>query len=121
MENTIVWFELPVLDLDRAVKFYSEVMKVEFHLVEDEKSKMAFFPFELESASGALVLSDGYIPSNSGAVIYLNGGADLSDPLGRVEAAGGKVTLPKMSIGENGYIAHFEDTEGNRVGLHSVS
>jgi len=121
MENIVVWFEIPVLELDRAVKFYTDVMKVEFHLVEDEKSKMAFFPFDQGTASGALVLSDGYVPSNSGAVIYLNGGADLSEALGRVEAAGGKVTLPKMSIGENGYIAHFKDTEGNRVAFHSMS
>ncbi len=121
MENTVVWFEIPVIDLDRAVKFYTDLMEVEFHLVEDEKSKMAFFPFEEGAASGALVLSEGYVPSNSGAVIYLNGGADLSEPLGRVEVSGGKVTLPKMSIGENGYIAHFEDTEGNRVALHSMS
>ena len=45
MVNTVVWFEIPVIDLDRAVKFYTDVMEVEFHFVEDEKSKMAFFPF----------------------------------------------------------------------------
>ncbi len=121
MENIVVWFEIPVIDFDRAMKFYSVVMGVEFHIQKDEKSNMAFFPFEQGAASGALVLSEGYVPSNSGAVIYLNGGADLSEPLGRVEAAGGKVTLPKMSIGENGNIAHFEDTEGNRVAFHSMS
>ena len=106
MENIIVWFEIPVSILDRAVKFYTDVMGVEFHQLEDEKSKMAFFPFEQGAASGALVLSEGYVPS---------------EPPGRVEAAGGKVTLPKKSIGENGNIAHFEDTEGNRVAFHSMS
>lgn len=121
MENTVVWFEIPVIDLERAMKFYTDVMGVEFQLEEGENSKMAFFPFEPGEASGALVLSDGYVPSNSGAIIYLNGGTDLSEPLGRVEAAGGKITLPKRSIGENGNIAHFEDTEGNRVAFHSMS
>ena len=120
MENTVVWFEIPVIDLDRAMKFYSEVMNVEFELMEHEQSKMAFFPFEPGAASGGLMLSEGYVPNNTGSLIYLNGGADLSEPLGRVEAAGGKVTLPKMSIGEDGNIAHFEDSEGNRVGLHST-
>ena len=120
MENTVVWFELPVTDLERAMKFYSEVMGVEFDIQEDERSKMAFFPFDQESVSGSLVLSDGYVPSNTGPVIYLNGGADLSEQLGRVEAAGGKVTIPKMSIGEHGFFAHFEDTEGNRVAFHSL-
>ena len=121
MENKVVWFELPVTDLERAMKFYTEVMGIEFDIQEDEQSRMAFFPFEPGEASGALVLSDGYVPSNTGPVIYLNGGTDLSEQLGRVEAAGGKVTLPKMSIGENGNIAHFEDTEGNRVAFHSMS
>ena len=120
MENTVVWFEIPVNDLDRAMKFYSDVMGIEFHEQADENSKMAFFPFGQGAASGALVLSYGYVPSNSGAVIYLNGGADLDEPLGRVEAAGGKITISKMSIGENGFFAHFEDTEGNRVALHSM-
>ena len=106
MENIVIWFEIPVSVLDRAVKFYTDVMEVEFHQFEDEKSKMAFFPFEQGAASGALVLSEGYVPS---------------EPPGRVEAAGGKVTLPKKSIGENGFFAHFEDTEGNRVAFHSMS
>ena len=121
MENTVVWFELPVKDLERAMKFYSEVIGIEFDVQEDEQSKMAFFPFEPGAASGALVISEGYIPSNTGPVIYLNGGENLSEPLSRVEPAGGKVTIPKMSIGENGFFAHFEDTEGNRVAFHSMS
>lgn len=120
MENTVVWFEIPVIDLDRAMKFYTDVLGVEFHLEEDENSKMAFFPFEEGAAGGALVLSDGYVPSKTGAVIYLNGGADLSKQLARVESAGGKITVPKTSIGENGFFAHFEDTEGNRVAFHSM-
>ena len=120
MENTVVWFEIPVIDLDRSMKFYSYVMGVEFHMQEDENSKMAFFPGEEGTAGGALVLSEGYVPTNTGTVIYLNGGADLSEQLGRVESAGGKITIPKMSIGENGFFAHFEDTEGNRVALHSM-
>jgi predicted enzyme related to lactoylglutathione lyase len=53
-------------------------------------------------------------------MVYLSGGEDLSAPLGRVEAAGGKVVMPKTSIGEHGFCAMFLDTEGNRVGLHSM-
>jgi len=53
-------------------------------------------------------------------MVYLNGGDDLDVPLGRVEKAGGKILLSKTSIGENGFIAHFTDTEGNKVSLHSM-
>ena len=62
----------------------------------------------------------GYEPSSSGALIYLNGGEDLSIPLSRVEAAGGKIIRPKTAIGANGFMAQFTDTEGNRIAFHSM-
>jgi predicted enzyme related to lactoylglutathione lyase len=68
-----------------------------------------------------IVQGDGYTPSTEGTVVYLNGGEDLALPLGKVEAAGGKVLSPKQGIGENGFMAFFQDTEGNKVGLHSMS
>ena len=46
---------------------------------------------------------------------------DLSVALSKVEMAGGKIVLPKTSIGHNGFMAHIVDTEGNKVGLHSMS
>jgi predicted enzyme related to lactoylglutathione lyase len=53
-------------------------------------------------------------------VLYLNANPDLSPVLGRIPAAGGKVLLPKTQITpEIGYKAVFEDTEGNRLALHS--
>jgi hypothetical protein len=69
---------------------------------------------------GRLFRGESCTPSHKGTVVYLNGGEDLAVPLGRVEAAGGKVLIPKRRIGENGLVAFFEDTEGNRVGLHSM-
>jgi predicted enzyme related to lactoylglutathione lyase len=68
---------------------------------------------------GGLVQGDGYVPTAQGINVYLNGGDDLNSVLRKVEAAGGKVVLPKTSIGENGFMAFFLDTEGNKVGLHS--
>ncbi len=43
----------------------------------------------------------------------------VEEVLRRVEKAGGKIALPRTSIGEMGYIAMVADTEGNVVGLHS--
>jgi predicted enzyme related to lactoylglutathione lyase len=63
----------------------------------------------------------GYAPAADGAVVYISAGEDLSVPLSRVEAAGGKVALPKMFLSEEvGYFAHFIDSEGNRVGMYSL-
>ena len=69
---------------------------------------------------GALMQSEGSNPSMDGTVVYLSGGDDLSTPLSKVEAAGGKIIMPKTSIGNNGFMAHFSDTEGNHIALHSM-
>lgn len=119
MNNFIVWFDIPVKDLKRAMKFYSKVMAVELQPV-DGPSKMAFFPFAPGVASGALVETKENTPSEKGTLIYLNGGEDLSVPLKRVEVAGGKIIQNKTSIGDHGFIAAFKDTEGNKIALHSI-
>ena len=69
---------------------------------------------------GGIVQGEGYMPSAEGSMVYLNGGEDLDVPLGKVEGAGGKILVPKTDIGENGFFAYFVDTEGNKVGLHSM-
>jgi predicted enzyme related to lactoylglutathione lyase len=69
---------------------------------------------------GALIQHEMHVPSEKGTLVYLDGGADLSVALGKVAAAGGQVVKPKTSIGEHGYCAMFVDSEGNRVGLHSM-
>ena len=70
--------------------------------------------------SGAIVQMKEMKPSADGSTVYLNGGEDLNIALNRVVDAGGQVIMPKMEIGENGFIAQFIDTEGNRVALHSM-
>ena len=64
---------------------------------------------------------EGSNPSTSGVTIYLNGGEDLSAPLARAEKAGANIIIPKTNIGENGFMAQFIDTEGNRIALHSMN
>ena len=120
MKNMVVWFDIPVKNLKRAVEFYRTVLDVELQTME-QPVPMAMFPFGPGVASGALVESREISPSKQGTAVYLNGGKDLSGPLGRVEAAGGKILQKKTAIGEHGFIAYFEDTEGNRVGLHSMN
>ena len=119
MNNLVVWFDIPVKNLDRAMKFYSTVMSVELKSMEIGPNKQANFPFVPGVASGALKESKGNEPSATGLMVYLNGGEDLSIPLERVEAAGGTIFKSKTRLGENGFMAIFKDTEGNHVALHS--
>ncbi len=121
MIHAINWFEIPASDFNRARKFYETVLDVVMQ-IPFEGMKYAMFPVDIEKGAigGGLVEEQGYEPSSKGSLIYLNGGEDLSVPLSRVEAAGGKIILPKTSIGGNGFMGHFIDTEGNKVAFHSM-
>ena len=121
MANAINWFELPANNFERAVKFYGKVIGSDLQPMDFPGMKMAFFPATDNGVGGAVTQGNGSDPNQNGSLIYLNGGEDLDTPLSRVEAAGGKVIQPKTDIGENGFIAMFIDSEGNKVGLHSMN
>ena len=121
MSNAISWFELPTTNFQRAMKFYGELLDAELQLIEMDGLQMGFFPAPDGGVGGAITHGDGNKPSAEGSLVYLNGGEDLSNILGRVEKAGGQIVMPKTSIGENGFFATFMDSEGNRVALHSMS
>lgn len=115
-----VWFEIPVIEMERAKKFYETIFGFEMATENMQGSLMAFFPMEGYSNSGALVKYEGAEPGDKGVLTYLYGGEDLSGVLDKVEAGGGKVIVPKTLVTEEiGYIGIFIDTEGNKVGLWS--
>lgn len=123
MSNVINWFEIPAKNFDRACSFYEKVLDGTVQVMDNSENpmQMGFLPGTGPgTVGGAIVKGEGYEPSNTGSVVYLNGGDDLSTPLNRVEKAGGQVLMPKTAIGENGFVAHIMDTEGNRVALHSM-
>jgi len=122
MKNAINWFEIPVKNFDKAKAFYETILGSEFFVMEAMGMKSAFFPADMVNGGigGCIIQGEGYEPSASGSLIYLNGGEDLSISLTKVQEAGGQVVLPKTAIGENGFMAHFIDIEGNKVGLHSM-
>ena len=119
--NPVNWFEIPVNDLERAKSFYEAVFNYEMKITEMDKFRMAWFPSSMEGfgASGTLFQGESYVPSHEGTMVYF-AVDDIEATLNRVKEHGGKVLNPKMSIGEYGFVGHFEDCEGNRVALHSV-
>jgi len=119
--NASNWFEIPVADMERAIKFYSTVLGAE--LRKDEPGpgvKMAVLPSE-DGVGGALVQGEGYVPSAQGTLVYLNGGDDCGAILSRVQSAGGTLLQPKTSLGRHGFFGAFLDTEGNKVAVHSMA
>jgi predicted enzyme related to lactoylglutathione lyase len=117
--NPVVYFEIPVLDLDRACDFYSNVFETKLTQEVVDGYQMAFFETSGDSfgASGALVVGDVYVPSHQGCFLYF-GVESIDETIARAEELGGSVLYPKKSNGDLGSVAEIQDSEGNRIALH---
>ena len=125
MQHRISWFEIPTTDLDRATRFYEAVFQCTLVPMDFPNIRMRMFPVDnpQEGVSGALVDSgEFHLPSAThGPLVYLNANPDVQPFLDRVEAAGGKVLVPKTHISDDiGHMGVFLDSEGNRIALHSI-
>ena len=120
--NPVHWFEIPVNDILRAKDFYEYVFECKLELQEMKMMRMASFPMadEAKGAGGSLVQAKGYEPHHSGTTVYFSV-EDIDYVLRRVQDKSGMVIIPKTSIGKYGFIAHFEDSEGNQIALHSIT
>ena len=120
MKNAINWFEIPALNFTRATAFYQTVLGVTLQHHNMGGADMGFFPADHDGIGGAIVCGNDMQPASGGVLVYLNANPDLAAALGRVEAAGGSIVVPKTQISpEFGFFAIVADTEGNAVGLHS--
>ncbi len=122
--NVVGWFEIPVRNMDRAVKFYETLFDFKLQRQKMGEFDMAWFPWLQTGVGspGSLVHSpEHYTPSDKGTLVYFTAfSGDLNNELGRVERAGGKVLRTKTLITKDiGYMALVLDTEGNRIALHS--
>ena len=121
------WFEIPVTDMDRAVKFYTKVFNIEIAVQQFGPTAMGWFPFpedkNAKGAGGSLIHNpEHYKPSQDGALVYFTSrSGDINDELSRVVTAGGRILKAKTQISEDhGFMALIIDTEGNRIALHSL-
>ena len=124
MNNPIGWVEIPVTDLDRAETFYREYFGWELTRQEERYGvTMSWFPMDMESYGSAatLIMGEGYTPSHEGPLVY------FTAPEGTVEAAlkkaetmGITILRETVDIGDHGFFAVIEDSEGNRIAIHSM-
>lgn len=119
--NPVVHFEIPVTDMDRAIRFYEAVFGYKLTREQIDGYEMAFFPRagDQPGASGALARGDVYVPAKTGPIIYFDVD-DIDAALDRATKAGASILYPKKDIGEAGYVAEIEDSEGNRIALSSI-
>lgn len=125
--NAVCWFEIYVNDIQRAKGFYEAVLKQELTRL-DNPDVMTDFPQpemwalpmnDAPGASGAICKMEGVEAGGNSTLVYFSS-EDCAIEQARVEGAGGKLVVPKMSIGEYGFIAIAQDTEGNTIGFHST-
>ena len=123
--NPVGWFEIYVQDMDRAKAFYQSVFQVELDPLPspDPDLEMWVFPGmgceNQPGCSGALCKMKDKDSGNGGTIVYFSC-EDCGTTGARAPEYGGKVHLPKMSIGDYGFISLIYDTEGNMIGLHSM-
>lgn len=118
MQNPVRYFEIPVVDMERAIAFYTAVFGFTFERVEIDGNDMALFP-EFEGASGitgALAKGESYVPTKQGVRLYFGIGS-IDEALVKVAVAGGSVLYPKTEVGDQNWVAEFEDSEGNCIAL----
>lgn len=120
--SAISWFQVPATDFSRAVKFYSTVLQKPLREEAMLGERMAIFPYDQSGVGGAVTQAEYLQPSLDGNNVFLLVEDELDTALERVESAGGHVMTPKTKLGEDmGHFAVICDTEGNRIGLHSLA
>ena len=123
MNNPVGWFEIPVLDIERAKSFYESVLDIEMQRFDLGVLKMCWFPSNVKThgSSGALVQHEvHYQPKNDGGVIIYLGCDDVSVSLKKAEELNGQTIQEKTQISpEHGFMGLMIDCEGNKIALHS--
>ncbi|HXG53210.1 MAG TPA: VOC family protein [candidate division Zixibacteria bacterium] len=119
MASPIVWCDIPVVDLERAIRFYSAVLGAKVEKRELGGAVLGVLPHRDGETGGCLLAGGAHAPSAHGPTVYLNANGRLDDAIAAVEPNGGKVLEPKRSIGPFGFRAIVLDSEGNRLALHS--
>jgi predicted enzyme related to lactoylglutathione lyase len=119
LENQIVWVDIPVLDLTRAIKFYSAILGAEVRVENFQGQQFGLLPHSHSGVSGCLVEKDPTEICGKGPLLYFNANGRIEQALQQVKSYGGQLLSPKESLGEHGFRAIILDSEGNRIVLHS--
>ena len=122
MNTKIDWFEIPSSDFKRATKFYEALFQTELRVEQTGPVKMAIFNDPNGESCGCVAHAEQYQPGPNGIVIYLDASPSIDAVIARIEPNGGKIQMPKLELPNDiGFIAHFIDPEGNRLGLHAMA
>ena len=122
MANPVVWIDIPVKNLDRAIRFYGAVLDLALKKEEFPTLSVALIPHGAGEVGVCLFPASPGAgqPSEDGPLVYLNCEGRLAEALEEVEERGGSIIRGRHSIGEFGWRAIVRDSEGNRIALRST-
>lgn len=123
--NPVSWFEIPVLDMSRAVGFYEYVFGINLKQESFGPVEMAYFPADPDApgATGMLIKIPGEpreLSGKTGGVIIYFSTKDIDATIQRIKGKGGKVHATPFTLDGKSYKAIVEDTEGNVFGIQTV-
>jgi len=120
MQTKISWFQIPSTDFNRAVKFYETIFDSKLRMEQIGDLPMGIFTNEDGGSIGCIVQGEQFVPNENGPVLYLDATPSIDAVIARIGKAGGRVLIEKTELPRNiGFVAHFIDTEGNRLALHT--
>ena len=122
--DAIAWFEIPVLDMDRAQVFYEAMLGLPLRREPMGPQTLAVLPYDAANGVGGALLHGPAMPqtSSQGTLIYLNAGPVLEATVARALAAGARISTSRVDLPDGmGSFVHVIDSEGNRIGLHALA
>ncbi len=112
---SIVWFEIPADNVERAKKFYGELFGWK---IEKFPGPMEYWHIDTgggnDTPDGGLLKRQN--PGHQGITIYI-GVASVDQFVAKVQKLGGKICMPKTAVPQMGYFAVCQDADNNTFGL----
>ncbi|MBA2650041.1 MAG: VOC family protein [Legionella sp.] len=118
-KNTFCWIDIPVVDLDRAIRFYSALLDAEISKISEQGYEFGLLPHVQDNVSGCLSVMDDRKPSKDGPLVYLNLEGKIDSAIQQAKSLGSQILKPKEQIGPYGHRAVILDSEGNAIALYS--
>src|SRR4051812_14402926 len=119
-QNRLVWFDIPVADLERAAAFYRGVLGIGVHVESSPGYSFAVLEHQ-DGNGGCLVPKASEISADSGVLVYLNANGRIRDAMRQVEKLGGGAGEPAPPVGAHGFRPTGNDLAGKRTPLHAAT
>ncbi|MEO5793785.1 MAG: VOC family protein [Rhodoferax sp.] len=125
--NAISWFEIPVTDIARAQVFYETLLAQTLHRevfpMGGQSYTLAIFTAPDEGVKGCLQSgADTPKATTEGTLVYLDCSPSIDAALARAQTLDATLLKAKTALPPGmGFIAHIQDPDGNRVGLHALA